>query len=263
MPFWLFIWAAPLEMFIVLALVTQEIGFLPAFTGISTTLALIPIQARAQQPQPAAAARAGANCKGGAGPSSRSRPPTAPLPQASPSPSASQAALVRFIGGLRHATALRTDERVRLASEMVGGALACKMLGARAQRRCVQGRRHAAWARPGAEKQPAPPALPRADTPARRPPPPPPPPPPLQAGRCRCMSASQRSAARRTGRSSAPRASAPPTPRCRCAAPARRRACSAGLPPGPGPVARHSALAIHHAPTRPALSCLRRARSSW
>jgi hypothetical protein len=35
---------------------------------------------------------------------------------------------VRYIGGLRHNTAMRTDERVRLASEMVQGSLAMKML---------------------------------------------------------------------------------------------------------------------------------------
>jgi hypothetical protein len=52
LPFWLFIWAAPLEMLIVLALITQEIGFLPAFTGISTTLALIPAQVRSLLPSP-------------------------------------------------------------------------------------------------------------------------------------------------------------------------------------------------------------------
>lgn len=42
---------------------------------------------------------------------------------------ASQAALVRRIGWLRRNTALRTDERVRLAGEVINGALACKMLG--------------------------------------------------------------------------------------------------------------------------------------
>ena len=35
---------------------------------------------------------------------------------------------VRYISGLRAATAVATDERVRLTSEAVGGVLAAKML---------------------------------------------------------------------------------------------------------------------------------------
>lgn len=44
LPFWLFTWAAPFELVLVLTLVTLELGFLPALAGISTTLALIPLQ---------------------------------------------------------------------------------------------------------------------------------------------------------------------------------------------------------------------------
>ncbi len=40
-----------------------------------------------------------------------------------------QSCLVRYIGGLRRNTARATDERVRLAGEVVEGALAMKMLG--------------------------------------------------------------------------------------------------------------------------------------
>ncbi len=46
LPFWLFTWAAPFELVLVLTMVTLELGFLPALAGISTTLALIPLQVR-------------------------------------------------------------------------------------------------------------------------------------------------------------------------------------------------------------------------
>jgi hypothetical protein len=40
-----------------------------------------------------------------------------------------QGVLVRYIGGLRSATAAQTDERVRLTGEVISGVLATKMLG--------------------------------------------------------------------------------------------------------------------------------------
>jgi hypothetical protein len=42
----LFLWAGPLELMIVLVMVSRELGFLPALAGVSATLALIPMQAR-------------------------------------------------------------------------------------------------------------------------------------------------------------------------------------------------------------------------
>ncbi|GIL44672.1 hypothetical protein Vafri_2198, partial [Volvox africanus] len=83
MPFWIFLWAAPLELAMVLLMVSLELDFLSALAGVATSLAMIPLQS----------------------------------------------ALVRYIGGLRRNTARCTDERVRLAGEVVEGALAMKMLG--------------------------------------------------------------------------------------------------------------------------------------
>ncbi|KAL6765994.1 hypothetical protein V8C86DRAFT_2453065 [Haematococcus lacustris] len=82
MPFWLFLWAGPLELGLVLLLVALELGFLPALAGVSATLMLIPIQG----------------------------------------------ALVRPVASIRRRTAQFTDERVRLASEVIQGSLAMKML---------------------------------------------------------------------------------------------------------------------------------------
>ncbi|GLC33196.1 hypothetical protein PLESTB_000360400 [Pleodorina starrii] len=82
MPFWIFLWAAPLELAMVLLMVSLELDFVSALAGVATSLAMIPLQS----------------------------------------------ALVRYIGGLRRNTARCTDERVRLAGEVVEGALAMKML---------------------------------------------------------------------------------------------------------------------------------------
>ncbi|KAG2425890.1 hypothetical protein HYH02_014893 [Chlamydomonas schloesseri] len=82
LPFWIFLWAAPLELALVLLMVSLELDFVSALAGVATSLAMIPIQS----------------------------------------------ALVRYIGGLRRNTARCTDERVRLAGEVVEGALAMKML---------------------------------------------------------------------------------------------------------------------------------------
>eukprot|EP00198_Chlamydomonas_reinhardtii_P013538 XP_001702875.1 predicted protein [Chlamydomonas reinhardtii] len=82
MPFWIFLWAAPLELAMVLLMVSLELDFVSALAGVATSMAMIPIQS----------------------------------------------ALVRYIGGLRRNTARCTDERVRLAGEVVEGALAMKML---------------------------------------------------------------------------------------------------------------------------------------
>ncbi|GIL76011.1 hypothetical protein Vretifemale_5752, partial [Volvox reticuliferus] len=83
MPFWIFLWAAPLELAMVLLMVSLELDFLSALAGVAASLAMIPLQS----------------------------------------------GLVRYIGGLRRNTAQCTDERVRLAGEVVEGALAMKMLG--------------------------------------------------------------------------------------------------------------------------------------
>jgi len=83
MPFWIFLVAGPLELGMVLLMVSLELGFLPALAGVAATLLLIPLQA----------------------------------------------ALVRPVANIRQQTARRTDERVRLASEVIQGALAMKMLG--------------------------------------------------------------------------------------------------------------------------------------
>ncbi|KAG2488022.1 hypothetical protein HYH03_013329 [Edaphochlamys debaryana] len=74
-PFWVFLWAAPLELCMVLLMVSLELDFLSALAGVATSLAVIPLQS----------------------------------------------ALVRYIGGLRRNTARCTDERVRLAGEVVEG----------------------------------------------------------------------------------------------------------------------------------------------
>ena len=72
----------PLELAMVMIMVTLELGILPALAGVATTLLLIPIQA----------------------------------------------ALVRPVGNIRKNNAEKTDERVRLASEVIQGSLAMKML---------------------------------------------------------------------------------------------------------------------------------------
>lgn len=46
MPFWLFIWASPIELAMVLLLVSLELGILPALAGISSMLMVIPLQVR-------------------------------------------------------------------------------------------------------------------------------------------------------------------------------------------------------------------------
>ncbi|GAX75678.1 hypothetical protein CEUSTIGMA_g3121.t1 [Chlamydomonas eustigma] len=82
MPFWVFLWAGPIEVVAVLVMVSMDLGFLPALAGIAATLLLIPIQG----------------------------------------------ALVKPVGNIRQHNAEKTDERVRLSSEVIQGALAMKML---------------------------------------------------------------------------------------------------------------------------------------
>lgn len=45
-PFWLFIWAGPLETAMVLLMVSLELGFVPAICGVAAILSVIPIQVR-------------------------------------------------------------------------------------------------------------------------------------------------------------------------------------------------------------------------
>ena len=43
-PFWIFLWAGPLELVCVLLMVSLQLGFLAALGGVSTLLLLIPVQ---------------------------------------------------------------------------------------------------------------------------------------------------------------------------------------------------------------------------
>eukprot|EP00892_Ulva_mutabilis_P006809 jgi/Ulvmu1/44/UM001_0047.1 len=45
-PFWVFAWAGPMETAVVLALIAMEVGIVPAITGVSTLLMVIPLQAK-------------------------------------------------------------------------------------------------------------------------------------------------------------------------------------------------------------------------
>ena len=81
-PFWSFLWAGPLELLMVLLMISAELGFIPAFLGCLTMMSMIPLQAL----------------------------------------------LARPVAQIRLATAKKTDERVRLTSEVINGALAVKML---------------------------------------------------------------------------------------------------------------------------------------
>ena len=45
-PFWVFVWAGPLETAVVLTLISLEIGIVPAIAGVSTLLMVIPVQAK-------------------------------------------------------------------------------------------------------------------------------------------------------------------------------------------------------------------------
>lgn len=45
-PFWVFGWAGPLETAVVLSLIAMEVGIVPAITGVSTLLMVIPLQAK-------------------------------------------------------------------------------------------------------------------------------------------------------------------------------------------------------------------------
>ncbi|MEW5316893.1 MAG: hypothetical protein WDW38_008234 [Sanguina aurantia] len=78
-----FMWGGPLELSMVLLMVSLNLGVVPAFAGVAAAAAIIPLQA----------------------------------------------VMVRPVGALRRATALCTDERVKLCSEAISGALAMKMLG--------------------------------------------------------------------------------------------------------------------------------------
>lgn len=45
-PFWVFTWAGPLETAVVLTLIALEVGIVPAITGVSTLLLVIPLQGK-------------------------------------------------------------------------------------------------------------------------------------------------------------------------------------------------------------------------
>lgn len=119
----------PVELLIVFVLVGLKLGFLASLAGVSTLLALIPVQVGCSME-----ARCTRCCFG-----RLSCQPTqaATLPPPSTHtflPSRLlQALLVRRIGRLRAGTAAQTDERVRLTGEIIGGVLATKMLGERGQ----------------------------------------------------------------------------------------------------------------------------------
>lgn len=49
-PFWVFLWAGPLELGMVLLMVALELGIFPALAGVAATLVLIPVQAALVRP---------------------------------------------------------------------------------------------------------------------------------------------------------------------------------------------------------------------
>ena len=44
MPFWIFLWAGPLELTMVVLMISLEVGPAAAFAGIAALLALVPLQ---------------------------------------------------------------------------------------------------------------------------------------------------------------------------------------------------------------------------
>jgi len=128
MPFWIFLWAGPLELAIVVLMISLELGAAAAFAGIAALLALIPLQvgvAFCLPGFPCLKPSAHLGCVA----QHRSNKTTTP---ASPP----QGWLGRYIGSLRDKTAKFTDERVRLEGEAIAGVLAMKVRSA--QHDCAQ-----------------------------------------------------------------------------------------------------------------------------
>ncbi len=46
MPFWVYLWAGPLELAAVFAMLCAELGVVPAVSGIAVMLSIIPVQVR-------------------------------------------------------------------------------------------------------------------------------------------------------------------------------------------------------------------------
>jgi len=103
-PFWVFLFAAPVELGIVLLMISLELGFVPAIAGASCLTPIPPLQHSSHQPLI---------------PSGIST-----LLLVIPV----QSKLAGTISRLRHLAAAKTDERVRLTGEVVEGMLSVKML---------------------------------------------------------------------------------------------------------------------------------------
>ena len=120
MPFWVFLWAGPLELAIVVLMISLELGPAAAFAGIAALLALIPLQVGifSSQRGPFARALLADWCMfvGVSSPAALSRFGLH-----------AQGWLGRYIGSLRDKTAKFTDERVRLEGEAIAGVLAMKV----------------------------------------------------------------------------------------------------------------------------------------
>ena len=119
MPFWVFLWAGPLELAIVVLMISLELGAAAAFAGIAALLALIPLQV-------------GIVFRVSCGFVSVLRGVTHHWSHSSTMPASPlQGWLGRYIGSLRDKTAKFTDERVRLEGEAIAGVLAMKVSSAR------------------------------------------------------------------------------------------------------------------------------------
>ena len=118
MPFWIFLWAGPLELAIVVLMISLEVGPAAAFAGIAALLALVPLQVggcsrTANWRLSTFASRRARSCRGEEARSDLH--------------AARQGLLGRYIGSLRDKTAKFTDERVRLEGEAISGVLAMKV----------------------------------------------------------------------------------------------------------------------------------------
>jgi ATP-binding cassette subfamily C (CFTR/MRP) protein 4 len=49
LPFWIYVWSAPLETLLVLVMVALELGWAPAAAGVAAMLAVMPLQVRARR----------------------------------------------------------------------------------------------------------------------------------------------------------------------------------------------------------------------
>ena len=122
MPFWVFLWAGPLELAIVVLMISLELGAAAAFAGIAALLALIPLQVGIALCIVSVIARVqpASSCTVVWLDTAAFRTPAFPL----------QGWLGRYIGSLRDKTAKFTDERVRLEGEAIAGVLAMKVRSA-------------------------------------------------------------------------------------------------------------------------------------